>query len=622
MHDILVLCYHAVSDSWPDALAVRPSELEDQVSYLIKGGYTPTTFSEAITAPPSKRTLAITFDDGYLSVYELGFPILASLGVPATLFVPTDKVGTGRPMAWPGIDQWLTTSHRDELISASWEQIGELDEAGWEIGSHTRNHPHLTKVDDPTLADELSESRLELERRLGHACRSIAYPYGDVNRRVARAAGRAGYETAAMLPRDRFPIRPQQLLWPRLMVMRNESSIAFARHVSLPVRRLRSSPAWGVTIRALPRVRAARGHLRPRPRSGVPSPVLGMCAEGGRLVRARAGVLALGGLARLGIGRGLMLWPDEEWPLRVVGARHTEGARWLQETFEPNARRVARFDPAGWNVVRARAIVYGPRERLPAAEAIETALGRKPERPRIAIYSPHGDPLSKATCFMFEGDATEPSLVIKAIPDRTQAPRLHHEVTVVERLREAIGAQEAVAGALPLPPLAIDDRDGDYRVVQAVDPMARFTGLPSDDAARRWLRDFHAATEEAVAPWGEDDRERALADVEFAWSRAHPERLDRVLDGVGSLLFEVDGAEAPDLRDARRLLAREHRGRGRSPAGVRLGVGGPRPASVPRYLGARARRAARDEHDRLGGRALAQLRGGDRPGRGGASRPG
>ncbi len=545
MFDILVLCYHAVSGTWPDELAVRPSDLEQQISYLLKADYVPATFTEAVTAPPAKRTLAVTFDDGFLSVFERAFPILAALGVPATLFVPTEKVGTGGPMSWPGIDQWLATQHRDELVGASWDQIGELDEAGWEIGSHTQTHPHLTKVDDETLAEELSQSRHDVERRLGHGCHSIAYPYGDVNRRVAAAAGRAGYETAATLPQEHFPIRPRPLLWPRLMVMRSESPTAFARHVSLPMRRLRGSPAWGLVTRALPRVRRAGGHLRPRSTQGEPSPVLGLCAEGGRVVRSRLGVVALGSLARLGVGRGMMLWPDEEWPLHVVGARHVAAAAWLQDTFEPHARRIARLDPAAWNVVRARAMLHGQRDRLPAPEAIERALGRRPDRPRIAIYSPHGDPLSKATCFLFEADALDPSLVIKTIPDQTQAARLRHEVTVVERLREEIGAATEVAAALPLAPLAIDERDDAYRVVQPVDPLARFTGLPSDDSALRWLRAFHAATEKDVTPWGEVDRKRALADVEFAWSRAHPERLGQVLAGVGSLLAELDGAEVP-----------------------------------------------------------------------------
>src|SRR2546423_1506780 len=71
--------------------------------------------------------------------------------------------------------------------------------AGWEIGSHTRSHPHLPALPPDSLEEELKGSRERLEDALGLPCRSIAYPYGDVNRRVVRAAERAGYEAAGTL---------------------------------------------------------------------------------------------------------------------------------------------------------------------------------------------------------------------------------------------------------------------------------------------------------------------------------------------------------------------------------------------------------------------------------------
>ena len=55
--------------------------------------------------------MAITFDDGYRSVLELALPILEELGVPATLFVPTDYIGSERPMSWPGIERWTGGQH-------------------------------------------------------------------------------------------------------------------------------------------------------------------------------------------------------------------------------------------------------------------------------------------------------------------------------------------------------------------------------------------------------------------------------------------------------------------------------------------------------------------------------
>jgi peptidoglycan/xylan/chitin deacetylase (PgdA/CDA1 family) len=264
MGDVLVLCYHAVSDRWPDELAVTPNSLRRQVGHALNRGYVATTFSRAVTDPPASRTLAVTFDDGYRSVLELGFPILERLGVPATLFVPSAQIATGAAMSWPGIDHWIGTPHADELIGASWEEVAGLAEAGWEIGSHTLSHPHLTELDDAGLATELAASREEIETRLGRPCRSIAYPYGDVDDRVEAATGRAGYTTGAALPASRFPRHPRPLLWPRLMVARSESDAAYRRHISPAMRRLRSSPAWEPATRAVPRAKALVERLRRR----------------------------------------------------------------------------------------------------------------------------------------------------------------------------------------------------------------------------------------------------------------------------------------------------------------------------------------------------------------------
>ena len=74
-------------------------------------------------------------------------------------------------------------------------------DAGWEVGSHTRSHPRLSQVeDDAELADELEGSRRVCEERLGRPCQSIAYPYGDHDERVVAAAGRAGYRYGLTLP--------------------------------------------------------------------------------------------------------------------------------------------------------------------------------------------------------------------------------------------------------------------------------------------------------------------------------------------------------------------------------------------------------------------------------------
>jgi peptidoglycan/xylan/chitin deacetylase (PgdA/CDA1 family) len=242
MADSLVLCYHAVSAGWPGTLAVTQERLEEQLHFLVRRGYRAHTFLDVVTRRGGGHRVAVTFDDAYSSVFELAYPVLQALGMPATVFVPTDLVGTGEPMSWPGIEQWLGGPHAHELIGMSWAQLGELADAGWEIGSHTRSHARLTSVRDETLAEELNASREECQHRLGRPCRTLAYPYGAVDARVVRAADGAGY-LAAGAPPNRLP-GERRLRWPRVGVYPADDLRRFRVKVAPSVRRLMGSPAW------------------------------------------------------------------------------------------------------------------------------------------------------------------------------------------------------------------------------------------------------------------------------------------------------------------------------------------------------------------------------------------
>jgi peptidoglycan/xylan/chitin deacetylase (PgdA/CDA1 family) len=244
--DVIVLCYHAISERWHGELAVPPGRLEAQIGFLLERGYRPVTFHEAVTAPPAPKTVAVTFDDGFRSVFEHGFPVLARLGVPATIFVVTDLLSGRSPMTWPGIDRWLGGPDADELMPVSWDELRQLADAGWEIGSHSCTHPHLTRCDDAALERELRASRERCEERLGRPCRSLAYPFGDVDDRVVRAAAQAGYATACTLPKRLD--EPAPLLWPRVGVWREDTAVRFRLKVSPRIRRLRGTPTRARTL--------------------------------------------------------------------------------------------------------------------------------------------------------------------------------------------------------------------------------------------------------------------------------------------------------------------------------------------------------------------------------------
>ncbi|HEX5763372.1 MAG TPA: polysaccharide deacetylase family protein [Solirubrobacterales bacterium] len=241
---LLVLCYHAISDTWPEQTAVASWDLSGQIEALLARGYRGATFTDALTAPPSPRTLVVTFDDAAASVYHRAAPVLDALGVPGTVFVPTDFPDRSEPMAWAGLEHWVGGPHEAELACMSWEQLGTLLENGWEVGSHTCSHPRLPSLADEELDRELRDSRCECEKRLGADCLSLAYPYGAVDDRVARAARRAGYAVAAIAPVA--PTPPLPLLWPRVGVYRGDSPRRVwlrARH-----RALGSTPLVGASL--------------------------------------------------------------------------------------------------------------------------------------------------------------------------------------------------------------------------------------------------------------------------------------------------------------------------------------------------------------------------------------
>ena len=238
--DVVCLCYHAVSSDWPCTLAVRPEQLERQVTWLLDRGWTATTFSRAVLDPPAGRSFALTFDDAYLSVLERGAPILERLGVAATVFAPTRFMSTRQQLRWPGIDHWVSTAHAAELTSMQWDDLRALAARGWEVGSHTRTHPHLEQLADSELVQQLAGSREDCSSELGQECISLAYPYGTANRRVAQAAREVGYQAAATIhpPRE----GSDRMRHPRIGVYRVDGSRRFQTKVK--AQRLYESPLW------------------------------------------------------------------------------------------------------------------------------------------------------------------------------------------------------------------------------------------------------------------------------------------------------------------------------------------------------------------------------------------
>jgi peptidoglycan/xylan/chitin deacetylase (PgdA/CDA1 family) len=251
--DVVALCYHGVSATWPSSLAVTPQQLEEQVGWFVRRGYRPVTVRDAARARGRGKRVAITFDDALRSVSTLALPVLQRLGAVATVYAPSQYIADGAPMAWPEVRAHLATEHAAELDPMSVAQLPEVAAQGWEIGSHTCTHPWLPRLDDARLAAELGDSKRQLAEVLELPIDTLAYPFGAYDERVAEATAAAGYAAAVTLP-DRVPAWPHapdalaRMTLPRIGLYRADDYRRFRLKVSRPVRVLRRSPLWdGIT---------------------------------------------------------------------------------------------------------------------------------------------------------------------------------------------------------------------------------------------------------------------------------------------------------------------------------------------------------------------------------------
>ena len=179
--NITILNYHKVYNM-KIALSVSPEEFEQQMSYLKSEGYTTISpkdlmdFMELDKELPDKPLL-ITFDDGYVDNYLNAYPVMKKYGFTGTIFIVTDFISSD--------ERFLT-----------WDQVKELKENGFYIGSHTMQHIPMTDVNDEILRNELLGSAAALDYHLGKDDYFIAYPTGAYNSHVEKIVKECGYRAA------------------------------------------------------------------------------------------------------------------------------------------------------------------------------------------------------------------------------------------------------------------------------------------------------------------------------------------------------------------------------------------------------------------------------------------
>lgn len=184
------LCYHRIGGPLELGVTrVGRSVFARQMTALARAGWRTLSlaeFADPLTADRAPRTFLLTFDDGYASLAEHAYPILADLGFTATTFLITDYVGK--------TNDWDVRYTWNRLPHLSWPAIERWRARGFDFGSHGATHRRLTWLADTDVSAELSRSRETLASRIGpDSARAIAYPFGAVDARVAGLARAAGY---------------------------------------------------------------------------------------------------------------------------------------------------------------------------------------------------------------------------------------------------------------------------------------------------------------------------------------------------------------------------------------------------------------------------------------------
>lgn len=230
---IPVLMYHKIgvppAGSQLGKLWVSPEMLRKQMDYLKSNGYQPITFREIYAfwdkgTPLPSKPVVITFDDGYENNHSAAFPILKEFGFPATIFIVVYTV--------EGDNRWHDPKSETRIAMLSWKQILELRDGGWEIGSHTLNHPRLPTLTPEKRKEEMEKSREILKQKLGYLPDTFAYPYGagEDDPAIRDQAKAAGYRIAVGVHAgkwniDEFKSSPFNL--PRAFVRGDESLFDF-----------------------------------------------------------------------------------------------------------------------------------------------------------------------------------------------------------------------------------------------------------------------------------------------------------------------------------------------------------------------------------------------------------
>lgn len=232
-----ILMYHMVRDHIDEAkfnkLRVKPAEFEKQVAWMKAEGFHFVTMQELQNnwGNHPEKTVAITFDDGYLDNLENAYPILEKYQAKATIYVVVDR----HDRDWSTYKKAHHNSGelvREAKLSDS--QVKLLADSDLvEIGSHTMTHANLAKLNDDECLVELVQSKQALELLTQKIINSFAYPFGIYAERDVQIAKRAGYTNAVTTKEGIDCLMPDFMQLQRIKISGKDSLFAVKLRLKL-----------------------------------------------------------------------------------------------------------------------------------------------------------------------------------------------------------------------------------------------------------------------------------------------------------------------------------------------------------------------------------------------------
>lgn len=173
-NDAVILMYHNIAIDTPVSTSVTPEVFGRHMRYLAENEFTVLPLMQALNSlklghsiPP--KTVVITFDDAYRSVYTEAFPLLKEKAWPFTVFVTTKYISEG-------YSQFM-----------NWGQLREIEKYGGEIGNHSHTHAHFIRKNPGEndsqwrlrIMSEINQAQSILTQQLEQPISAVAYPYGE-----------------------------------------------------------------------------------------------------------------------------------------------------------------------------------------------------------------------------------------------------------------------------------------------------------------------------------------------------------------------------------------------------------------------------------------------------------